>query len=1606
MLRVNVTINDGAKKPKARHVGMVSKNYDALIGFISAKLRINRNKLRIFVCSGALNATAGTEITKDSDLDSIMVHDILFVGTKGEDYRRYGMVTKVNKDVPPPPRYPHPGNVVDNEKMIAQLPRADVKNNKKINSSPELHTYPILSDSVIGVMKKVISNDNFIMKDCGEYISFDYGDDAIFPPLDKNIETHLLRECRGLILSPYDGRVLARRFEKFFSIDEVDETSLVSVNDKIANASSVRVYEKIDGSLVSPILLDNNIIIWATRRDRIIAVEEFYDKNFTIDEKNIIHDILHANMTPLFEYCSKSSMPGAIYHDSDSLTLLAVRDNITGEYHDIDKYNLKQATCVPFTSLNDLLTNNDSIEGYVIYADNCKYKVKTKWYKTMVRATQMGGISEQLQYIAKELNTLETTYSFKLLQYASSHAALNDEIISYISRDEAQEINSKIWNWRQEMLFLSNDIETWVSRCMKRYSLDDVIKRATDAGWDDFMIRDVAEGKHISDKIRSLIGELARKRLISVYTKLIDMNTNVRLKRDNIAPKDVRDHIINTYLPKFLSRYTIDNTMFIDRFYTADEGKIKGMWEKFTDRGIHDLRIDLQPPRVAYDDHHGDSDHALILFQYGKRGDPNDYGGLLLPTNIALPIEKVYETALDALNTGSIIMQKRCINANVRIYCDLDGVLVDFEKGVLHATGRYPHEQNNDKMWQRIKTYSSFWEKLQWMPDGKQLWKYIEEYNPIILTGVPRGTKKHVKGKVRWVNDNLDIHDEKRIILCESHTKSRHSMRGHVLIDDDIRHRDNWEARGGIFVHHQNVNRTLYELGYVLNKSSHPTFNTDVDIDHDISYDLPQIHSGTVYIDSEWVDEKLSIMQMMVDNTVHIIDCLNNSDYKNILTNSDIRKVGYGISEKEVNILGCNICNYVDVQDHYCLINNTTKRSSIESIYQEITGKFLHTSVDHKRWLDRPLSDDQVRYAANDCLMIKTLYAAMNMYNVPQKDIKCVTKQISVDDEIKLYRPLSINIFLNDTSKNMLMTRYIPLFETINYDTIIIRNNPTQDLIQSSGIGRLTNVTITHYGTTSSAQYLSCNINDEAYTMVISHKAEYVVGDMIACDNINLKGTIGVYVEDYDDPLAVLTKKIRDKISKFKEDADTGENIKFHPRELSPRERSVVHEYAKNNNMESRSIGVGDKRRLVLTMGKKRYDGYCGNTRAKRHRITNLNRVMTFVTDNTLNRRAGYMGNTIKLHNDSELTGTFIVILRGLPGSGKSHLARYISAKYDAVICSADDYFTINNKYTYDRTKLNRAHDYWRKKMYEMLSQGRSVIIDNTNACISHYNDIYDTDMYDNILLYEIHCPDMDTAIKFAKRNRHNVPLSDIINMYQRWETDDRALFITNDTNVEIEPIICNEVSFDKFLTDKNLVHTNKKRNKTHMICAIGSRPVMFIDLPHSMRDEFYDAFLSTDDPKYIAELITDVEKFRFFLDIDISMEKLPDEEFINDIFNTAAGITDIPVYITSCEATKFYSLIKMGYHLHFHDLIVDKNEAMEIRDKIADALSHKYPEHNWDSIIDNTVYNSGCRMLGSRKVKSAIDVGRVYHLVKTMNTIDASEISKKEAMKLCSVHV
>lgn len=132
------------------------------------------------------------------------------------------------------------------------------------------------------------------------------------------------------------------------------------------------------------------------------------------------------------------------------------------------------------------------------------------------------------------------------------------------------------------------------------------------------------------------------------------------------------------------------------------------------------------------------------------------------------------------------------------IFCDLDGVLADFEQGVRNKFNKNIYEIKPSLMWGVINKSKTFFDKLPWMPKGRELWSKIQQYNPIILTGVPPGSATAVEQKIRWCQRELGPNI--KVITCATKDKPKYCLQNCILIDDRTDNLNAWNKLGGKFI--------------------------------------------------------------------------------------------------------------------------------------------------------------------------------------------------------------------------------------------------------------------------------------------------------------------------------------------------------------------------------------------------------------------------------------------------------------------------------------------------------------------------------------------------------------------------------------------------------------------------------------------------------------------------------------------------------------------------------------------------------------------------------------------------------------------------------------
>jgi hypothetical protein len=215
--------------------------------------------------------------------------------------------------------------------------------------------------------------------------------------------------------------------------------------------------------------------------------------------------------------------------------------------------------------------------------------------------------------------------------------------------------------------------------------------------------------------------------------------------------------------------------------------------------------------------------HEMIHHIQNLRGD--DMNINTTNTNSSEQLNKLEEEAYlkgnmtfrnweDNIKNNKTVMNETRIPSGFVIYCDMDGVLCDFEDRFKEFTGmscrEYENKYGTKAFWDAIgKEGVEYWSKMPWMDDGKELWNYIAKYNPIMLSA-PSWDPSSKIGKYEWVKENLT--PDTKVILVNKKDKQLYAGENKILIDDRTDNISDWKNAGGIGILHKTATQTINEL--------------------------------------------------------------------------------------------------------------------------------------------------------------------------------------------------------------------------------------------------------------------------------------------------------------------------------------------------------------------------------------------------------------------------------------------------------------------------------------------------------------------------------------------------------------------------------------------------------------------------------------------------------------------------------------------------------------------------------------------------------------------------------------------------------------------------
>lgn len=373
-------------------------------------------------------------------------------------------------------------------------------------------------------------NINVTHKEGYTVINYRMLDDETFPLIDSsainsidNLKSSIRRECRGMIFCAKTGDIIRRPFHKFFNLGEREET----LSDNISLSKSHVILEKLDGSMIAPFMLDNEIR-YGTKMgvtDVAAPVEAFVKDN--PDYTTFCNYLLRVGVTPIFEWCSNKQRI-VLNNKEDLLILTAARNMITGEYISLDlmkehliNLNIDSIPIVKTfsNSKNDIEEFADyvkhliDVEGFVVrFNDGHMIKLKCDWY------IQIHKTKEKILFDRHIVNMiLDNTL---------------DDIKPHLQQEDLENITTfenGFVSWFNETSIDINDFsnhlkETGVTR--KDFATGNLYKKTPD--WYRSMVFSLWEENSI---------ELARKYLTDYIRKKTGSNSNYDSMQSELFPE-------------------------------------------------------------------------------------------------------------------------------------------------------------------------------------------------------------------------------------------------------------------------------------------------------------------------------------------------------------------------------------------------------------------------------------------------------------------------------------------------------------------------------------------------------------------------------------------------------------------------------------------------------------------------------------------------------------------------------------------------------------------------------------------------------------------------------------------------------------------------------------------------------------------------------------------------------------------------------------------------------------------------------------------------------------------------------------------------------------
>lgn len=154
------------------------------------------------------------------------------------------------------------------------------------------------------------------------------------------------------------------------------------------------------------------------------------------------------------------------------------------------------------------------------------------------------------------------------------------------------------------------------------------------------------------------------------------------------------------------------------------------------------------------------------------------------------------------------------------VYCDLDGVFVDFYAVADRLLGRRFKDTSPAEAWAILDKVPGLYRNLPMLAEGRKLWTGLAPVRDRlqVLSALPLPTGELVtasEDKRFWVRENLGPALPVNLVVGGVN-KVKYLTPGAILIDDLPRNIELWRQAGGIGILHVDADSTLAQLYAVM----------------------------------------------------------------------------------------------------------------------------------------------------------------------------------------------------------------------------------------------------------------------------------------------------------------------------------------------------------------------------------------------------------------------------------------------------------------------------------------------------------------------------------------------------------------------------------------------------------------------------------------------------------------------------------------------------------------------------------------------------------------------------------------------------------------------